>query len=152
MTTEPTSTDDPADTASAAHIEAMCNAWVAWSRTRRYYGPPPLSAGVLGKLTRKGGPRRAGGPDAFCSAELAAFNLAVQAQPDDTERKVFLLHHLYAVADIKVAAAALGISKATWYRMLHRFEARAYAAHHRILAANLAELEAMPHKTATATA
>lgn len=131
--------------ASPAYIDALCNDWVAWARTRRYFGPPPLAAGVLGKLTKKGGPRRPGGPDARCSAEMSAFNAAIAAQPHDIERTVFLLHYVYAVDSIKAAAPAIGISRATWYRHLNEFTQRVYAAHLRILADNIAARDALPH-------
>lgn len=130
---------DPID-ASNAHIDALCRQWATWCRTRRYFGPPPLPAGILGKLTKKGTGRKSTvGPDAALSAELSALNLAIAAQPYDTARRVFELHYLYTVGNIKAAAAQLGISRATWYRQLADFRATVYAAHHRILAANLAE-------------
>lgn len=138
-----TSPDDEAgDTidTSNAHIDALCRDWAAWCRTRRYWGPPPLPAGVLGKLTKKGtGRRSTGGPDAALRPELSALNLAIAAQPYDTARRVFELHYLYTVSNIKAAAGQLGISRATWYRQLADFRVTVYAAHHRVLAANLAE-------------
>jgi hypothetical protein len=139
--------DDAADQhdASTAHIDDLCNRWAAWCRTRRYYGPPPLGAGVLGKLTAKGNRRSKGGPNAMNSAELSALNLAIAAQPYDTARRVFELHYLYAVSNIKTAATELGISRGHWYRLLHDFRARVFSAHHRILAANLAAADALPH-------
>lgn len=127
----------------------MCRRWAAWSRTRRYIGPPPIGAGILGKLTKKGtGTSRGGPPDVLLSAELQAFNLAVAAQPQDTSRKVFELHYLHCVSDIKVAAEALSISRATWYRYLADFRVRVYAGHRQILAANQKALEELPSASA----
>lgn len=139
--------DDAADErdASTAHIDDLCNRWAAWCRTRRYYGPPPLGDGVLGKLTTKGSRRSKGGPNAVNSAELSALNLAIVAQPYDTARRVFELHYLYAVSNIKTAATELGISRGHWYRLLAEFRTRVYSAHQRILAANLAAADALPH-------
>ncbi len=123
---------------TTAHIDAMCRDWAAWCRTRRYFGPPPLGAGVLGKLTKKGtGRSKSGGPDAKLSPELAALNTAVVAQPYETPRTVFELHYLHNVANVKQAAAAIGISRATWYRQLRDFRLLVYRAHHRILVDNL---------------
>ena len=56
-------------------VDDICRRWAAWNRTRRYIGPPPLAAGILGKLTAKGtGARRGGIPDVALSAELSALN------------------------------------------------------------------------------
>lgn len=130
---------------TGAVIDDLCRRWAAWSRTRRFFGPPPIAPGILGKLTRKGtGARRGGPPDAALSAELAALNLAIAAQPEDVSRKVFVLTYVHCVSDIKLAADALGISRATWYRYLADFRVRIYAAHQRILAENEAAREALP--------
>ncbi len=130
---------------TVAVIDDMCRRWAAWSRTRWFFGPPPIPPGILGKLTKKGtGARRGGPPDAALSAELSALNLAIAAQPDDVSRKVFELHYVHCVSDIKLAADALGISRPTWYRYLADFRVRAYAAHQRILAENEAARAALP--------
>ncbi|MEY2689153.1 MAG: hypothetical protein RL375_3351 [Pseudomonadota bacterium] len=128
---------------SAEH--ALCEAWAGWSRSRRLYGPPPLAAGVLGKLTAKA--RKLGtGPDAYCSAELMALHLAITAQPMDVDRVVFELHYRWRVKGIKLAAAELGISASTWHRKLGAFRSRIYAARQAILAENLQQAEALPHR------
>lgn len=132
--------DEAGDTLdqTTAHIDAMCRDWAAWCRTRRYFGPPPLPPGVLGKLTKKGtGRASSGGPDAKLSPELAALNTAIVAQPYETPRRVFELHYLHNVGNIKTAAGALGISRATWYRQLREFRLEVFRAHHRILVDNL---------------
>lgn len=134
--------DDEAD-----HMDAMCRQWAAWCRTRRFFGPPPLDAGVLGKLTRKSrGKPSTGGPDAVLSPELAALNLAVAAQPMEGPRSVFELHYVHQVRDIKAAADQLGISRATWYRYLRDFRTKVFAAHTRILEANLAVAASLPSR------
>lgn len=126
-------------------VDDICRRWAAWSRTRRYIGPPPLAAGILGKLTAKGtGARRGGIPDVALSAELSALNLAIAAQPMDSARKVFVLHYVHQVSPVKTAADALGISQRTWYRHLQEFRTTVYAAHQRILAENLAQRDALP--------
>lgn len=126
-------------------IDDLCRRWAAWSRSRRFLGPPPIAPGILGKLTKRGtGARRGGPPDVTLSAELQALNLAIAAQPEDTQRKVFELHYVHCVSDIKLAADVLGISRATWYRYLAEFRVRIYAAHKRILEVNEAALDAMP--------
>ena len=131
---------------TGAVIDDLCRRWAAWSRSRRFLGPPPIAAGILGKLTKRGtGARRGGPPDVTLSAELQALNLAIAAQPKDTTRKVFELHYVHCVSDIKLAADTLGISRATWYRYLADFRVRAYIGHKQILEANRLAAEAMPH-------
>jgi len=126
-------------------IDDLCRNWAAWCRTRRFFGPPPLAPGILGKLTAKGtGARRGGPPDAVLSPELSALNLAIAAQPMDTARKVFELHYVHQASPVKTAADALGISRKTWYRMLEEFRTTIHAAHERIMAENLAAREALP--------
>lgn len=123
----------------------MCRRWAAWTRTRRFAGPPPIAMGILGKLTKKGtGARRGGPPDVLLSAELRALNLAIAAQPMDAARKVFILTYVHEVSPIKLAADALGISSRTWYRHLQEFRSTVYAAHARILAENLQAREELP--------
>jgi len=145
-----TNTDDVDDTsnqdmASVAHMDELCYRWAAWVQTRRFYAPPPLGAGTLGKLAKKTRPSRPGGPDAVCSAELSALHLAITAQAKDNARAVFELHYLHTPASIKAAAGALGISRGHWYRLLNEFRVRVYSAHTRILAENLAAGDALPH-------
>jgi hypothetical protein len=136
-------TPDP----STDHMDHLCQRWAAWATTRRYYGPPPLQAGILGKLTTKTRAFKTGGPDAECAAELPALHLAIQAQERDTARTVFELHYLRPPRSIKAAAAALGISRSHWYTLLADFRRRAYAAHLSILADNLAAASALPHRS-----
>lgn len=133
--------------ANALEADDLCRRWAAWTRTRRFFGPPPIAPGILGKLTKKGtGARRGGPPDVKLSAELQALNLAIAAQPMDNARKVFVLTYVHEVSPIKLAADALGISSRTWYRHLQEFRQTVYGAHARILAENeqaAAELPSM---------
>ncbi|MFM2053609.1 MAG: hypothetical protein RL456_1646 [Pseudomonadota bacterium] len=131
------------------HIDGLCWDWAAWTRSRRLYGPPPMTAGTLGKLTTKGRGRPSTGPNARNSAELSALHLAIIGQPEDKLRLVFELHYLHQAANTKATAQAIGISRATWYRHLKDFRARVYATSQRILAANLAAADALPHITAS---
>ena len=134
-------TTDP----SRDHMDYLCNRWAAWATTRRYYGPPPLKAGILGKLTTKSRAFKNTGPDAECAPELPALHLAIQAQELDTARVVFELHYLRPPKSVKQAAGTLGISRAHWYTLLNQFRARVYTAHLSILADNLAAAAALPH-------
>jgi hypothetical protein len=126
----------PRDREDDRRLHEMCEAWALWTRTRRFYGPPPLAAGLLARLA--GGARRMarpGGPDAPCSAEIAAFHLAVISQPPEAlDRRVFELHYAWRVRNVKAAAAALGISRQHWYALLRAFRGRAWRASREILA------------------
>lgn len=152
--TEPTTSQEADDIAAAAaqleshdHVDDICWAWAAWTRTRRYYGPPPIGAGTLGKLTAKGRGRPSTGPNAANSAELAALHLAIIGQPEDKARLVFELHYLHAIGNVKAASAAIGVSRAGWYRHLKEFRTRVHATGQRILAENLAAGDKLPHIT-----
>ncbi len=116
-----------AKVATRGHLHLLSERWSAWVETRRYFAPPPLGDSLIGKLGR---PRRAvfdRQAVAECSPELQAFHLAILSQPDDTSRRVFLLHYLYRVRNIKRAATELGIGRASWYRLLREFQERCYA-------------------------
>lgn len=115
--------------AENARLKSLCIQWVVWCHTRRYYGPAPVSGTILGKLS---GPSRrgvSGGVDAFCSAELCAFHLAVISQPKALDRFAFEYHYLHqANRNIKVHADKLGVSRSHWYRLIDSFTRRVYAA------------------------
>lgn len=123
-------------------LNELCVAWAAWCRTRRFYGPPPLPSSTLGKLSPKSSSRlRSGGPDAPCGAELAALHLAIIAQPAESiGRRIFELHYLWEVRNIKAAAATIGISRPSWYRLLKDFRRRVCKASLAILQANVTGL------------
>lgn len=117
--------DGPSD----AELHALCERWARWCQTRRYYGRNSLPPSILGRLTSPGTGRSIdGGPDAECSAELAAFHLAVLAQPSGKARQVFELHYLHRVRNVKVAAHQLHVSRRHWYRLLNDFRRAAYTA------------------------
>lgn len=106
-------------------LDALCERWVAWTRTRRLYGPAPALAGVLGKLSGSSTrPLKPGGPDAISSAELSAFHIAYTCQPDAIDKRVFDLYYVHRVKPIKRAADALGISRKHFYDVLASFRVR----------------------------
>lgn len=127
------------------HIDALCLRWAAWVNSRRFYGPPPIAAGILGKLASKS-PMGRGAPDAECAPELPALHLAIAGQPKDTARAVFEAHYLQPPKSVKAAAATLRISRSHWYVLLRQFRERVYSAHLQILADNLAAAQALPHR------
>lgn len=126
----PSTDDDAAPPLSEQQrdLDDLCERWVAWTRSRRLYGPPPVMGSVLGQLT--GGsarPVRAGGPDAISSAELSALHIAYTCQPDALDKRVFALYYVHRVKPVKSAAAALDISRKHFYSVLAEFRLRIYS-------------------------
>jgi len=127
-------------------LDALCERWVAWKATRRLYGPPPTMGSVLGQLSgTRTRPLKQGGPDAICSAELAALHVAYTCQPDALDKRVFDLYYVHRVAPIKAAAAALGIGRQHFYAVLADFRKRIHVASKHILAEEEGRLSSMQH-------
>ncbi|MCS4509149.1 hypothetical protein [Xylophilus ampelinus] len=128
-------------------LDALCERWVGWCRTRRLYGPAPLLGSVLGQLSGASSrPMKAGGPDAISSAELSAFHIAYTCQPTAIDKMVFDAYYVVRVKPIKRAADALGISRAHFYRVLEEFRKRVAAAARAIQADNMQQRDALPHR------
>lgn len=126
---EPEASDEQRD------LDQLCERWVAWKATRRFYGPSPNMGSILGQLSgTRTRPLRTDGPNAACSAELAAFHLAYTCQPDALDKQVFDLYYVHRVAPVKVAASALKISRKHFYSVLGDFRKRLYCAAQSILA------------------
>jgi hypothetical protein len=133
-----------ADVHGERNLNQLCLAWAEWCRTRRYFGPPPIHGTILGRLGARPSGLALAAVDAPCSAELAAFHLAVVAQPSDSlDRRVFELHYLWRVRNVKAAAASIGISRPHWYRLLGTFRRRAFHGAKAILDANQRALSEM---------
>lgn len=134
--------DAEAERNPAAQAEhQLCEAWAYWVQTRKFFGPPPaLTSNTLAKLQRT---RRAvqpsTGPDAACSPQLMALNIAITAKPLDGGRTVFELFYRHRVRNVKAAAAELHISRATWYRRLEAFRRQVISEAGRIEAQQLAQ-------------
>ncbi len=129
---------DPEASQEQQDLDNLCERWVAWKSTRRFYAPPSNMGSILGQLS--GSRTRAlksDGPDAFCSAELAAFHIAYSSQPDALDKRVFDLYYVHRVAPVKTAAAALNISRSHFYLVLGDFRKRVHAAAKNVLAVNL---------------
>ena len=122
-------------------LHDLCEAWAWWARSRGMYVKPSLPVSTLGRLTTKGtGRSQGGGPDAIAGPELVAFHLAFLAQPEEAlDRKVFELHYYRRVRNVKAAAAAVGVSRRHWYRLVKDCRQRIYSASRQILERNLSE-------------
>lgn len=146
----PTAPDEEADgelldDADQAELDMLCERWVHWCRTRRQYAPAASLAGVLGKLTKSTRPLPRVPFDPLVSAQLFAFNLAYRSQPNAIDRQVFEAHYLYRIKPIKVAADALGISRAHYYTLLRSFRGRVNMVSKLVLDENQRAGEALPH-------
>ena len=131
---------EAAELSSNAELHALCEAWVVWQRTRRFYGTPSAPVSLLGQLQTKGTGRGApgGGPDAGCAPEMVAFEVAYTAQPRDAlDVRVFAAHYLHRERNIKRAAERFSISRQHWYRLVRDCRQRIYAASRQILEENL---------------
>lgn len=131
-------------------LDDLCERWVAWTKSRRLYGPAPNMGSILGQLSgTTSRPVQAGGPDALNSAELAAFHLAYTCQPDHLEKRVFALYYVHRVKPIKAAAGALGISTRHFYRLLETFRKTVHASAEALHQQNIQAREALPHGMST---
>lgn len=127
-------------------VDQLCEQLAAWRASRKYFARQSVPPSLLGRLQKRSAPHRAE-PDARCSAELAALHVALLSQPEDSvARQVFELHYFHRVGNVKAAAAALGIGRAHWYRLLEQFRAQLHQASLRILQANEAELAALSRR------
>lgn len=134
-------------------LDDLCERWVAWKATRRLYGPPPTMGSVLGQLSgTRTRPIQQGGPDAFCSAELAALHLAYTCQPDALDKRVFDLYYVHRISPIKAAAAALGIGRQHFYTVLADFRKRIHTAAMALQDEEQVKLQAMQHARAARNA
>jgi len=130
-------------------LDLLCEQWVSWCRTRRLYGPAPITGTLLGRMT--GGssrPVRAEGIDAISSAELAAFHIAYTCQPDALDKRVFDLYYVHRIKPVKSAAAALGIGKSHFYNVLAEFRRRVHTASLKIAEHNERERASLGDKNA----
>lgn len=120
-----------ASSALPAEIDTLCCEWAVWVQTRKFYGPPAGLTCILGQLRTRTARATDGspGPNAVCSAQLAAFNQAVLLGGDGKDRLVFELHYRYRPKPIKRAAAALEISSKHWYHLRNTFARAAWARH-----------------------
>lgn len=117
------------DSEEQQDLDALCEQWVRWKATRRFYAPPSKIGSILGQLSgARTRPLKTDGPDAICSAELAAFHLAYTCQPDALDKRVFDLYYVHRIAPIKKAAGCLGISRSHFYLVLKHFRMRVFQA------------------------
>lgn len=127
-------------------LHDIFEAWSHWSRTRRFYGPPPKTGTILGRISGKPRPFSGGVPDIDCRPDLAALHLAILAQPMDAlDTRVFYAYYGHRCKNIKQVSGILDISRTHFYRLLKSFCERTYAASLVIAGHNQAQRDALPH-------
>lgn len=113
---EPAADSDDASLATGddvqdAYLHDLCIRFAQWMRARRLCDQPSDAP-----------------PDAAFDAEMGLLCVAMLAQPRDSlGRAVFEWHYLRGVANVKAAAASLGISRTHWYYLLRQFRRRIHA-------------------------
>lgn len=130
-------------------LDDLCERWVAWCRSRRLYGPKPVTGTILGRMSGCSmRPMTPGGPDAVSSAELSALHIAYTCQPDALDKRVFDLYYVHRVKPVKAAAAALDISRTHFYLVLSEFRKRLYTAAQALMEKEQDRLAEMQHARA----
>jgi len=104
-------------------VYTLAQEWLIWLNSRRFLGQP-MPKNILVMLAEKnlgGNPP----PDGPMSAQMSAFNLAVNSITEDYRMVPFLTVYAdYRPKPIKTLAADLGIARDTFYEKAH--EAAAY--------------------------
>ena len=109
-------------------VDNMCREWGAWVATRRLAAPRPIGS-VIGRLRTASATGQDGGPRVALNQHAAAFHCALLAQD---ERGLAVLWGMYALpaqgvrVPVKRLADALGIHRATVYRVRDEVATRAY--------------------------
>lgn len=126
----------PAQNGRDRDLDALCESWVQWCRTRRFYGPAPLRGTVLGRLSGSS-TRPMAQVDVPCSAEMAAFHIAYTCQPPEAlDRQVFDAYYVHRIKPVKRVADALGVSRQHFYALLAAFRVRVANAAENVMADN----------------
>lgn len=139
--------DAPQPNPDDANLHALFEAWSRWSRTRRFFAPPPPAGTILGKLSGKTRPFT-GAPDAECNMDLAALHLAILGQPRDAlDTQVFWAYYGERKSNIKRTADEIGISRVHFYRLLKAFCIRVRSVSRDIAGYNLSARAELAHWT-----
>lgn len=95
----------------------MAQDWVLWLDTRRFYAPPEKK-NILARL--QGGGSSRGEPDARCTAEMVAFNLALTSLPMKLFVPFVVVYCHHKPDPIKVIAHQQGVGQSKFYERAHR--------------------------------
>jgi len=105
-------------------LDALCENWVTWCRERRLERPVSKEAAAIARVGAGTRPLRDKPDNAISAASMAALHIAYTCQPKSLEKQVFDLYYVVRVKPVKTAAAALGIGRAHFYRVLVEFRRR----------------------------
>lgn len=105
-------------------LDTLCENWVTWCRERRLDRPTAIEAAAIAKVGAGTRPLREKPECAISAASMAALHIAYTCQPNSLEKQVFDLYYVVRVKPVKTAAAALGIGRAHFYRVLVEFRRR----------------------------
>lgn len=99
-------------------VYQLAQEWLVWLNSRRFLGQP-LQKNILVMLAEKNKTKK-GPPDGPMSAEMAAFNLAVNALTDAGHLVPFITVYCdFRMKPIKTLAGELGIGRDTFYERAH---------------------------------
>jgi|GEM_PF-767270 len=129
MTTQPDLPDGDAPEGSSLDqrdrdLDALCENWATWCRERRLDRPVSNEATAIANVGVGTRPLRDKPGHAISAASMAALHIAYTCQPKSLEKQVFDLYYVVRVKPVKTAAAALGIGRAHFYRVLVEFRRR----------------------------
>lgn len=98
-------------------VYQMAQDWLIWLKSRRFVGPPPqknILVALAEKNKDKGEP-----PDGPMSAEIAAFNLAINALKAGYLVPFVAVYCDYRPKPVKTLAYELGIQPPAFYERAH---------------------------------
>ena len=101
-------------------LDAYCEDWAHWARTRKYFAPP-VPPNILATLQPRRGRTRE--PDGPMDADLAFFNMALHRIAEDQPDwgACFSLYYFHRAANVKAIAAKMEITPKTFYNRAHAF-------------------------------
>jgi hypothetical protein len=105
-------------------LHLRCLKWGLWCHEKRYFAPP-VPQNILAQFQPRSRPAME--PDGELSSEMAFFNMAVHglAEEEPEDAICFSLYYFHGFRPVKTLAAAVGISRKTFYERIHRFGQKA---------------------------
>lgn len=99
-------------------VYQMAQEWLIWLNSRKFLGQPPqknILVALAEKNMSKGMP-----PDAIMSAELAAFNIAVNTLDNGSLIPFITVYCDFKTKPVKTLAIDLGIGRDQFYERAHK--------------------------------
>lgn len=124
MTEDHDSDADPVLADWDRDLDLLCEAWAVWCRVHGLHWPLSAASTTLQRAGGSTRPLRMDIGERVPASSLAAFHVAFTCQPDALDKRVFELYYITRTRPIKVAAAAVNIGRAQFYRVLEDFRRR----------------------------